>query len=197
MSTFDLDRRSRQVLHSIIEHYIETGEPVGSRTVSKEHPEGLSAATIRNLMADLEEMGLLMQPHTSAGRVPTEAAYRQYVDTLAACQALRSPDRKLVQEAFRGLHGDLDLVLGKVSRFLSNLSQQMGVVLRPPLERSQLKQIDFVALEGRRVLSILVSLSGAVSHRMFLVDEDLSQEDLTNALGKGVREGKIIPVFCV
>ncbi len=178
MPSFDLDPRSRQVLQSIIEHYISSGEPVGSRTVAKSHPEGVSAATIRNIMADLEEMGLLMQPHTSAGRVPTELAYRNYVDGLAACNDLASPDRRRVQDVFRDLHGDMDQVLEQVSRCLSLLSHQVGVVLRPRVERTQLKHIEFVALEGRRVLSILVSRSGAVSHRMFLLDEDVRQEDL-------------------
>jgi heat-inducible transcriptional repressor len=178
LPSFDLDQRSRRVLNCVIEHYIASGEPVGSRTVAKIHPEGVSAATIRNIMADLEEMGLLMQPHTSAGRVPTELAYRNYVDGLAASHDLASPDRRHVQDAFRDLHGDMDQLLGQVSRCLSHLSHQVGVVLRPTVERAQLKHIEFVALEGRRVLSILVSNSGAVSHRVFLLDEDVAQEDL-------------------
>jgi heat-inducible transcriptional repressor len=178
LSSLALDRRPWQVLNSIIEHYIATGEPVGSRTVAKEHPEGLSAATIRNIMADLEGMGLLMQPHTSAGRVPTEMAYRHYVDGLAAARDLPTSDRQHMREAFREIHGDMDQVLGQVSRFLSHLSHQMGVVLRPTVERIELKQIEFVALDGKRVLSILVSNSGAVSHRMFLIDEELPQDEL-------------------
>ncbi|TDI13898.1 MAG: heat-inducible transcription repressor HrcA [Acidobacteria bacterium] len=178
MPSFDLDQRSRQVLHCIIEQYISSGEPVGSRTVAKSHPEGVSAATIRNIMADLEEMGLLMQPHTSAGRVPTEWAYRSYVDGLAAKQDLTSSDRRQVQDVLRDLHGDIDQVLQQVSRCLSQLSHQVGVVLRPTVERSQLKHIEFVALEGRRVLSILVSRSGNISHRIFLLDEELKQADL-------------------
>ena len=129
MPSFDLDPRSRQVLQSIIEHYIASGEPVGSRTVAKSHPEPVSAATVRNIMADLEELGLLMQPHTSAGRVPTELAYRNYVDGLAACHDLASSDRHRVQDVFRDLHGDMDQVLGQVSRCLSLLSHQVGVVL--------------------------------------------------------------------
>jgi heat-inducible transcriptional repressor len=178
MSTIHLDQRASQVLNAIIEHYITSGEPVGSRTVAKTHPEGLSAATIRNIMADLEEMGLLMQPHTSAGRVPTEQAYRHYVDALAATRDLASRDQRRVKDAFRDLHGDMDQLLSQVSRFLSNLSHQVGVVLRPSVEATQLKHIEFVALGGRRVLSVLVATSGAVSHRMFLLDEKGAQDDL-------------------
>ena len=174
----ELAHRQRQVLDAVIEHYIATGEPVGSRTVSKVHPEGISAATIRNIMADLEEKGLLMQPHTSAGRIPTEHGYREHVDSLSDQRQLTPGDNRIVQDALRDLHGDLDHLLGKVSRFLSDLSHQMGVVLRPSLERIQLKQIEFVRLEGPRVLSILVARSGSVSHRMFQMEEDHPQEEL-------------------
>jgi heat-inducible transcriptional repressor len=178
VAEIDLDRRSRQVLQAIIRRFLEHGEPVGSRTVAREMPENVSPATVRNHMADLEEMGLLIQPHTSAGRVPTDLAYRLYVDSLTQVPRLTRADRRLVEKAFRDLDGNVDEVLEKASRFLSDLSNQIGVVMRSRLDEFEMRRIDFVNLGNGRVLALMVSVSGVVSQKMVHLDEDLSQEEL-------------------
>ena len=178
MTGISLDRRTRQVLQAVIRHFLERGEPVGSRTVAKDFPENLSPATIRNTMADLEEMGLLSQPHTSAGRIPTDLAYRVYVDSLSSTLRLGDADRQEVERAFRDLDGNVDQILEQVSHFLSSLSNQIGVVLRSPLDRFQMRRIEFVHLGGHRVLALMVSISGVVSQKMIHLDEELAQEEL-------------------
>lgn len=178
MSAIQLGRRTRQVLQAIIQEYVRTGRPVGSRTIAKGHPENLSPATIRNLMADLEEAGLLQQPHTSAGRIPTEKAYRIYVDSLEASPRLDPADRRLLQDAFRDLEGNPDQVLERVSHFLSSLSHQIGVVLRTQIDRVEMRRMEFVSLGPGRILALFVSSAGVVSQKLIHLDDDLSQEDL-------------------
>ena len=173
-----LDRRTRQVLDAVIRRFVSQGEPVGSRTVAKEHPEKLSPATIRNTMADLEELGLLRQPHTSAGRVPTDLAYRMFVDSLAAKLSLPPEDRRLVSDAFRQIDGNVDEMLEQVTHSLSDLSNQIGVVFRSPLDRFEMRRIEFVSLGGRRVLALFVSRTGVVSQKMIRLDDDLPQDEL-------------------
>jgi len=177
-SDIELDRRAREVLNAVIRTYAERGEPVGSRTVARVHPEDLSPSTIRNIMADLEEMGLLKQPHTSAGRIPTDLAYRLYVDSLSGAQPLDSADLQQMLEAIRGLEGNVDQVLEQVSHFLSSLSNHIGVALRSSLDQILMKRMEFIALGNRRVLALFVSMSGVVSQKMIRLDEDLSWEDL-------------------
>jgi heat-inducible transcriptional repressor len=173
-----LERRTRQLLHAVIQEFVRTGRPVGSRTLAKAHPDKLSPATIRNLMADLEEMGLLQQPHTSAGRIPTDRAYRLYVDSLELNPRLDPGDRRLVNDAFRDLEGNFDQVLERVSHFLSSLSHQIGVVLCGSIDRIDLRRMEFVSLGNRRVLALFVSVSGMVSQKLLQLDEEIGQEDL-------------------
>jgi heat-inducible transcriptional repressor len=173
-----MDRRAREILRAIVSTHLTTGEPVGSRTLSRLTHEGLSPATIRNVMADLEDMGFLEQPHTSAGRIPTERGYRLYVDSMLQAQPLPSGDERAIREGLLG-PDDLPARLERASLLLSRLSRHLAIVIAPSLSQVILRHVEFVALEGRRVLAIFVSHTGALQSRLLQTGEDLAQEDLT------------------
>jgi heat-inducible transcriptional repressor len=155
-----LDQRSRQVLLSIIAEYVETGEPVGSRAVARRHIRGLSPATIRNAMADLEEMGYLVQPHTSAGRVPTDVAYRFYVDHLQRVPWVAGQAPAVVPQADAA-----ERLMAETPSHLSSGTHMMGVLLAPPLKHTALDRIELVALDEERALAVLVTETGWVTAR--------------------------------
>jgi heat-inducible transcriptional repressor len=173
----DLDARDAAILRAIIRQHVLTGEPIGSRTVSRAHELGLSPASIRSVMASLEERGYLRQPHTSAGRVPTAKAYRSYVDgleypRLAAAQTLE------IEQALLEAGGEVRVLLEEASRQLSRLSRQIGVVLLPEIRRTVIEHIEFVRLDDRRIVAILVGRSGWVHHRLLAVEEPIVQTEL-------------------
>ncbi len=173
-----LDRRSLEVLRVVIREHVRTGQPVSSRSVSKSHSEKLSPATIRNLMADLTDAGYLMQPHTSAGRVPTERAYRYFADEIVA-QRTGLPRREARKiERILVSSREIDELLGQTGKLLSTMTQQVGVVVAPDLERSILEHVEFVRIAPSRVVAIFVSRSGLVTHRVIDTDEDLAQPEL-------------------
>lgn len=182
MSEMELDNRGREILREIIRNFIHSGEPVGSRTISKIYPEGLSAASIRNIMADLEEMGYLMQPHTSAGRVPTDRGYRYYVDSLLTGMEVPRSDRERVAEAVRS-QGALPEVLAELSRVISSITHQVGFVVSPDHTVAVLKHIEFISLGSRRILAILVDRSGVIHNRVADTSEEMTQEEL-DKIGK-------------
>lgn len=169
--------REQSILKDIIHTYVLTGEPVSSRTVSKHAEHGLSAASIRNVMADLEDLGLLCQPHTSAGRVPTETAYRLYVETLMTRSSLSPHDKRYIEDRLREA-GDVEQMMAAITHLLSELSDQVGVVLTPAVEEIALKSADFVPIGRRRVLCVLVSTSGFIDNVMVRTEEELSRDDL-------------------
>ena len=175
----DLTPRSRAVLEDIIHFYIVSGEPVSSRWVSRHGGQGLSAATIRNVMMDLEEMGLLSQPHTSAGRVPTETAYRLYLANMMKTRRLPEKERRYIEVALQEASGDPNRLMNVATHLLSELSKQVGVVLTPAVEDIILKSADFVSLGGRRILCVLVSMGGYVDHLVIEGEEELSRKDLS------------------
>lgn len=190
----DLNERSKQILEAIIEDYIITAEPVGSRTITRRHPFALSPATVRNVMSDLEEMGFLASPHTSAGRVPTDKAYRFYVDSLLAVRQVSRSERDEIRRRCRINGRDIGSVLRDTSKMLSYISNYMGVVVAPRFTAAVLQQIEFVQLSGRRILVILVAQSGTVQNKIIESDEDISADDLnrmTNYLN-GLLQGLTI-----
>jgi heat-inducible transcriptional repressor len=174
-----LTERDRRVLQAIITDYIQTAQPVGSRIVSKKYKMGLSPATIRNVMADLEELGLLIQPHTSAGRVPTDKAYRFFVDTILNLRRLNPEEREDIEKGLL-LEGDPDIneVMKRASHILSLLSKQTGVVLAPRFGSKIFKHIEFIKLRDRRILVIIVSRTGEVQNKLIRADEELSQDEM-------------------
>jgi len=171
-----LSARYREILKDIIHTHITSGEPVSSRAVSKHGSHQLSAASIRNVMADLEEAGLLMQPHTSAGRVPTEAAYRLYVENLMQIHRISERERRYIEEQLRS--NDADQLMNAASQLLSELSHQVGIVLTPVVDEITLKSADFVPLGGNRVLCVIVSTGGFVDHLVVDTEEELTRDEL-------------------
>lgn len=173
-----MNTRSRQILETIIEDYISTAEPIGSSTIRSRHGLSLSPATIRNVMADLEEMGFLASPHTSAGRVPTEKAYRFYVDSLLAVRGVDRGERDEIRRRCCVAGKDVDGVFREISRMLSSVSHYMGIVAAPSFSANIFRQMEFIRLGSRRVLAILVSESGSVQNRIIELKEDIPAAEL-------------------
>ncbi|MBX9977538.1 MAG: heat-inducible transcriptional repressor HrcA [Alphaproteobacteria bacterium] len=165
MAFADLNKRSLDIFRSLVDAYIETGEPVGSRTISRRLESSLSPATIRNIMADLEDVGLLYAPHTSAGRLPTDAGLQFFVHGLLEVGDLNAIDRGKVQDACKASGKTIEDILERASTLLSGLSQCAGIVLAPKME-SPLKQIEFVHLGGQKILVVLITEEGVVENRI-------------------------------
>jgi heat-inducible transcriptional repressor len=178
MDSVALDSRSREILQQAVYLFITTGEPVGSRTLSRLNSQGLSPATIRNIMSDLEEMGFLYQPHTSSGRVPTDRGYRFYVGTVMDSHGLPAADQIFIRERIRPTEGGLPDLMRRASSLLSTMTGMVGFAIGPDISHSILRHVDFVRLGPRRVLVVLVSTNGQLTNRIVEVPEDLSGEDL-------------------
>jgi heat-inducible transcriptional repressor len=174
-----LDRRAQALLKTLVERYISDGQPVGSRTLSRHSGLELSPATIRNVMADLEELGLIASPHASAGRIPTPRGYRLFVDTMITVQSLDSFQPEFQAERMHNhLHGDQpQKVLASAANLLSSLSSFAGVVLTPKASNA-FKQIEFLRLSERRILLILVTPQGDIQNRVISTERDYSLPEL-------------------
>ena len=159
------DDRRLDVLRAIVEDYVATQEPVGSRSLLDRHQLGVSPATIRNDMAALEDEGYIMQPHTSAGRIPTDKGYRMFVDRLATVKALSPAERRAIETFLTGAV-DVDDVVQRSVRVLAQLTNQVAIVQYPSLTRSTVRHIEVVALEGARVLLVVITSSGRVEQRI-------------------------------
>jgi heat-inducible transcriptional repressor len=176
-----LDERSREIFRSIVESYMATGEPVGSRNISRVLPMTLSPASVRNVMADLETLGLIYAPHTSAGRLPTELGLRFFVDALLEIGDLSGDERRRIEAEVKAARGEtLDTVLAEASQLLSGLSRGAGVVTAHKTD-PRLKQIEFVQLEAGRALVVLVSEDGQVENRLLDLPPDVSAANLVEA----------------
>ncbi|MFQ5881940.1 MAG: heat-inducible transcriptional repressor HrcA [Candidatus Methylomirabilales bacterium] len=173
-----LTERQREVLRAIIQDYISSAEPVGSRSVARRYGFRLSPATIRNIMADLADLGYLAQPHTSAGRVPTDLGYRFYVDSLMDRRPLTRAEEGVIEKRFRPVRGELEELMREATKLLSGLSRSVGVVLAPRMDQLVVKRIEFVHLSGERILVVLITKSGQVQHKMVVLDEVILQEEL-------------------
>jgi heat-inducible transcriptional repressor len=171
----ELGEREKEVLRAVVREYIQTGGPVGSAQLTRDFD--VSAATLRNVLSDLEELGLLEKPHTSAGRVPTDRGYRFFVDSL---MKLREPDQKEREIIESGLlhKAAVDEAVQDASRVLHFLSHHAAVVLTPRTSLTVLRQIEFVRLRENRVLAVLVSQNGQVQNKVITVDFPVSLEDL-------------------
>ncbi len=176
--TPELTARDREILKDVVATFLGTGEPVSSRRVAKLRRHGLSAATIRNVMADLEEAGLLMQPHTSAGRVPTDSGYHLYIDALMPSRNLPAELQRQINESLDPDHEGGEELMSAATHLLSALSQQIGIVLVPALGETVLRAISFVQLSGHRVLCVLVSASGFVDSKVIEPSRLLPREEL-------------------
>ena len=174
-----MDRRTQILLKTLVERYIVEGEPVGSRSLSKFSGLDLSPATIRNIMADLEEMGFIASPHTSAGRVPTARGYRFFVDTLLT---VRPIDRIQLSQLEGNLHpAEPQKLINSASHLLSELTHFAGVVVAPRRKTPAFRHMEFLALSEKRVLLILVTPDGDVQNRILFTEKAYSQAELTQA----------------
>lgn len=173
-----LTDRDRDILRGVIEAYLLTGEPVSSRQLAKRDRLGLSAASLRNVMADLDDLGLLKQPHTSAGRVPTAAGYHLFIDTLMEARRLSEEDQRAIEDELEGT-SDGEQLATAASQVLSRLSSQIGIVVTPDLGNSSLRTVEFVPLSGDRVLCVTVASNGFIDNKVFEVDSPVDRDELT------------------
>ncbi|QKE85204.1 heat-inducible transcriptional repressor HrcA [Arthrobacter sp. NEB 688] len=169
------DRRLR-VLRAIVQDYVHTSEPVGSKALLERHHLGVSAATVRNDMAALEEDGLIAAPHTSAGRVPTDAGYRLFVDRLSQIKPMSTAEQRAIAHFLEGAV-DLDDVVDRTVRLLASLTRQVAVVQYPSLSRSSVRHVELVPIGGERLLVVLITTTGRVEQRVIEVPGDLTTED--------------------
>jgi heat-inducible transcriptional repressor len=171
-----IGEREREILTAIVETFIATGEPVGSRTLARANREGLSPATIRNVMADLSDAGLLEQPHTSAGRVPTTEAYRYYVEQLTGKARLSEEDENIIQDSLHGI-SDVQEFMERTSHVLSLISHNVGVAVAIGGPKNALEHVYFSRLGDQKVLAVLVTRSGLVRDRVLRLDLPQSELD--------------------
>ena len=177
----ELSDRERRVLEAVIQSYVETAEPAGSRTISRRFGLGVSPATIRNTMSDLEEKGYLSHPHTSAGRVPTDVAYRLYVDSLMRVAPIASPDReKLAEQLSAGGGSTIETILRRAAQSLSVLTQELGMAVGPRLDQIVLQRLELVRLSSERLVLVL-SLQGGAVRQIFV---EVGQRIADNALAE-------------
>jgi heat-inducible transcriptional repressor len=176
----ELNIRSRHILKVLVENYIHDGQPVGSRQLAKNSGLDLSAATIRNVMADLEEMGYIRAPHTSAGRIPTSQGYRLFVDTLLKVQPLEQQAFHILQNKLMAEH-DPNSLIQAASSLLSGITQLTGVVTLPKRTPASIRQIEFLRLTGKQILVVLVLNRTEVQNRVIQLDEEIPTADLQQA----------------
>jgi heat-inducible transcriptional repressor len=174
-----LDERKLSVLRAIVEDYVTTREPVGSKALTERHSLGVSPATIRNDMATLEDEGYITQPHTSAGRIPTDTGYRLFVDRLATIKPMSAAERRAINTFLEGAL-DLDDIVTRTVRLLAQVTGQVAVVQYPSLTRSQVRHVEIVSLNPRRLMVVVISTTGRVEQRTLDIAVDLDDETIAN-----------------
>jgi len=174
-----LDERKRRVLHAVVDDYVRTATPVGSRTIARRYDLGVSPATIRNEMADLEDMGYLEQPHTSAGRIPSDKGYRFYVDSLMEIHELAADEMARIKAVFEQRAGQIELLIQETGRLISDATDYLSLIVGPKLSDARFKHLQVLPLSSTRALLILVTDVGVVEHRTMELPEGLSMADLT------------------
>lgn len=174
----ELGKRELEILGVLVRQFIASGVPIGSKSLSGQLSKPLSSATIRHVMSELEGQGFLSQPHVSAGRIPTDKAYRFYVDQMMGAARLTPATEKYIEEALRAAAGALEQLMVRASRIVSEVSNNVGLVLAPPLEEKLLEHIKFVTLPERRVLVVIVSKPDVVESKVVRLEEEFSQEEL-------------------
>jgi heat-inducible transcriptional repressor len=173
----EIGPREREILTAVVQTYIATGEPVGSRTLVRDNREGLSAATIRNVMSDLSDAGFLEQPHTSAGRIPTAAAYRYYVEQISGKATLSPEDKDKIHGSFQGI-SDVQEFMERTSHVLSLVSGGVGMAVTTKGFKTELEHVYFSRQSENKILAVVVTKSGVVRDRLLRLDRDLAQGDL-------------------
>ena len=177
---FQLSERSIYLFKALVEHFINDGQPVGSRTLARDTKLDLSPATIRNIMADLEDMGLLHSPHTSAGRVPTAKGYRMFVDNLLRVENFEQKDADRIARELEKEH-DIQMLMKKTSNMLSEITKLAGIVMLPRQEKQVLRQIEFVSLSNNRILVILIMNDREIQNRVIHTARKYNASELQEA----------------
>ena len=180
-----LDERKLAVLRAIVEDYVSTTEPVGSKSLVDRHGLDVSPATIRNDMAVLEEQGFIVQPHTSAGRIPTDKGYRLFVDRLSTIKPMSGAERRAIETFLAGAYS-LDDVVARTVRLLAQLTRQVAVVQYPSLSRSAVRHIELVPLAPPRVMLVLITDTGRVEQVVVELPEDAAPESI-GAFARGAQ----------
>ncbi|MCF2706274.1 heat-inducible transcriptional repressor HrcA [Arcanobacterium haemolyticum] len=183
------DERRAQVLEAIVRDYVATREPVGSRALVERYHLGVSPATVRNDMAALEEAGLIAQPHTSAGRIPTDRGYRTFVDSLNGIKPLSAPERKAIERLLDGAV-DLDDVVSRAVRLLANITHQVAVVQYPSLQRVSLRHIELIPAGDMHLMLVIITDAGRVEQRTLAFDKPFDVEDVEQL-------GRVLNAECV
>lgn len=178
-----MDERKQQILLAIIKDYVSTAEPVGSRTISRKYDLGVSPATIRNEMADLEEMGFIEQPHTSAGRIPSNLGYRYYVDCLMPHEDLTEEEEVTIRSGYENKVREVGEVLNRTGRMLAGMTNYTALVQTPQYGKCAYKHIQLVLLAPTQAILIVVMDTGSVNHQMMTIPESMTQQDLDQISG--------------
>ncbi|MBR2743131.1 MAG: heat-inducible transcription repressor HrcA [Clostridia bacterium] len=178
VSPVELGDRKKKILQLIIESYIETAEPVGSRYIAKKNDLSLSPATIRNEMADLEEMGYLEQPHTSAGRVPSQAGYRFYVDQLMERYFMTMADMERVNQALKLQTEEIDKIIARVCQVMSDVTDFTTVAVTPKHDKSRIKKLDLVMIDAHSFLAVIVTDNAIVKNKLFRTSGTIDEKAL-------------------
>ncbi len=192
-----LGDRGAQILRAVVSHHVRSGEPVGSKTLVEKFSLGVSPATVRNELAALEEAGLIYQPHTSAGRVPTDAGYRYFVDRWSAHVKLPQRESRRVQQFFGEPRWELEEALRQTASLLSTITDHAALVVAPALDRSTVRHIELVWLPGGRVMVVLVTNNGQVYNHVVARSETVDEERLAEAAGllNEIGDGVVLEEF--
>lgn len=191
-----MESRRLEILRAIVDEYVSTQEPVGSKAIADRHSLGISPATIRNEMALLEEQGLITHPHTSAGRIPTDLGYRVFVDKLATIKPLSSAERRAIESFLEGAH-DLDDVVMRTVRLLADVTKQVAVVQYPSLVKSRVRHLELVSLTPSRLMLILITDSGRIEQRVMEFSHDVEEffiAGLRSQLNQAIAGARLLDV---
>ncbi len=188
----NLSERSREILLGIIEGYFGTANPVGSKFIAENTGLNLSSASIRNIMASLEEAGYIYQPHFSAGRIPTAKGYKFYIDGLMIAEKISQKEKENIEKRLASANRNLSGILSRVSILLSDLSHYAGVVLAPDMSGAFLLHIEFIRIKEKNILAIIVFANGVTENKSFYIPKDIKQNELTRYSNKlnGIIENK-------
>ena len=175
MAFENLSDREKQILYNLIDYYIQSADPVGSRVIANKFRMGISSATIRNTLQDLEEMGLVLQPHTSAGRIPTDLGYRVYVDYLLRPEDLTPGEKDTISDAILKEGRGLKEILGQTCKVLGDITHQLGVSIAPRFDEGTLQRLELIPISEGRIMVVVVVKSGLARSVILEVESAISE----------------------
>ncbi|MCK4573781.1 MAG: heat-inducible transcription repressor HrcA, partial [candidate division Zixibacteria bacterium] len=178
MAFENLSQREKEILNNLISYYISTADPVGSRAIANKFAMGISSATIRNTLQDLEELGLVQQPHTSAGRIPTDLGYRVYVDYLLKPEGLTDAEKSRIRESILKEGRGVNEILGQTCRVLSDITHQLGVTIAPRFDEGILRRIELIPVSDEKLMIVVVVQSGLARSVILEIEANISEVSL-------------------